>query len=311
MFDYTGSKCIACDEKFVNDSDIVVCPECGTPYHRECYNEKGTCINERLHKENGSWRTEFEIKKKKAERAICKNCSHKNNIHSKHCEKCGMDLSLEAVKAEQVEPNMDDATVRMFSLNLGDRYCGFDPKEKIEGVTIEELADFIGSNTYYYLPLFKRMSDTGKKWSLNVSCLFFSDFYFANRKMYAFWVFALLFRFMISLPTLMYDMSTIDITSKIVANINFESMIFRNVSIICSLLSYAFRISMCVFGNWFYYRYALNKIKKIKQRTSSASIQRSEIKSEGGVGFMNMALNLVLYLALTFFMIMAFILMFN
>ena len=26
MFDYTGSKCIACDEKFVNDSDIVVCP---------------------------------------------------------------------------------------------------------------------------------------------------------------------------------------------------------------------------------------------------------------------------------------------
>ncbi|HHX57088.1 MAG TPA: hypothetical protein GX710_03635 [Clostridiales bacterium] len=311
MFDYSGNKCIVCDEKFTNKSDIVVCPECGTPYHRECYDEKGTCINERLHEENGSWRAERELEKKKAERVICKNCAHKNSTHSKYCEKCGIDLSLDVVKIEEIRPNSSGGSIGMLGLNLGDRFCGFNPKEEIEGVTVEELADFIGTNTYYYLPLFKRMSETGKKWSLNASCLFFSDFYFANRKMYAFWIFALLFSFAISIPSLMLNLSEVEMTNNIVANINFESEIFKGVSMICNLLSYAFRISMCVFGNWFYYKFAISKIKKIKLKTNSINAQKSQIKATGGVGLMNMVLNLVLYFALIFFMIMIFILVIN
>ncbi len=38
--DYTGKKCPICSEKFKADDDIVVCPKCGAPYHRSCY-EKG------------------------------------------------------------------------------------------------------------------------------------------------------------------------------------------------------------------------------------------------------------------------------
>ena len=41
MADYTGKKCTVCDRSFSRDDDIVVCPDCGTPYHRECYLEKG------------------------------------------------------------------------------------------------------------------------------------------------------------------------------------------------------------------------------------------------------------------------------
>lgn len=34
---YTGIPCAACGKKFTAEDDVVVCPECGTPYHRACY----------------------------------------------------------------------------------------------------------------------------------------------------------------------------------------------------------------------------------------------------------------------------------
>lgn len=46
--DYTGKKCPICSEKFKADDDIVVCPKCGAPYHRSCYEKEDvfslTCI---------------------------------------------------------------------------------------------------------------------------------------------------------------------------------------------------------------------------------------------------------------------------
>ena len=51
MLDYTGIKCPVCGVPFRSGDDIVVCPECGAPYHRACYQEKGACIFDDLHKE--------------------------------------------------------------------------------------------------------------------------------------------------------------------------------------------------------------------------------------------------------------------
>ncbi len=47
--DYIGHKCPVCDKYFHAHEDIVVCPECGTPSHRECYNSLGRCVNEDKH----------------------------------------------------------------------------------------------------------------------------------------------------------------------------------------------------------------------------------------------------------------------
>ena len=41
---YTRKKCPICSEKFKADDDIVVCPKCGAPYHRSCYEKEGRCI---------------------------------------------------------------------------------------------------------------------------------------------------------------------------------------------------------------------------------------------------------------------------
>ena len=33
---YIGNTCPVCGEKFKAGDDAVGCPDCGTPYHREC-----------------------------------------------------------------------------------------------------------------------------------------------------------------------------------------------------------------------------------------------------------------------------------
>ena len=47
--DYTGLKCPVCGKPFTSDDDIVVCPECGAPYHRACYQQAGHCIFQEKH----------------------------------------------------------------------------------------------------------------------------------------------------------------------------------------------------------------------------------------------------------------------
>ena len=53
---YKGEKCFYCNEEFNDNDDVVVCPECGTPYHRDCYKQAGSCINHQLHESGESWK---------------------------------------------------------------------------------------------------------------------------------------------------------------------------------------------------------------------------------------------------------------
>ena len=48
--EFTQYNCPVCDRKFESADDIVVCPECGTPHHRDCYDELGHCFYEDRHK---------------------------------------------------------------------------------------------------------------------------------------------------------------------------------------------------------------------------------------------------------------------
>lgn len=301
MSDFIGAKCFICGEEFTKDSDIVVCPECGTPYHRECYNKEGHCINDRLHSENGSWYDEREHEKKaEKEKKICSQCGFENHSDSDFCENCGNRISSHEISGGT--RNYGGINLGNFSINL-DKYCGYNPDEEIDGVKISELADFVGNNTYYYLPIFKRMSETGKKISFNLTCLFFPDYYFANRKIYKLWVFALLFSFIISVPSTLYKIADYNILSSTVEKINMAAESLQNFSFVCSILLYAFRICMCLFGNWIYYRYAVRKIKNIKNNKLPGEILKRKITESGGVELKNIFINFLIQMSLSFFFV--------
>lgn len=55
---YIGQQCTSCHELFNKNDDIVVCPDCGSPYHRECYKNEGKCLNVELHEKGTEWQPE-------------------------------------------------------------------------------------------------------------------------------------------------------------------------------------------------------------------------------------------------------------
>ena len=44
-----GVTCVRCHAYLFDDDDIVYCPVCGAPHHRDCYNELGHCALEEFH----------------------------------------------------------------------------------------------------------------------------------------------------------------------------------------------------------------------------------------------------------------------
>jgi len=100
MSDYIGAKCIVCEKEFTNDDEIVVCPDCGTPYHKACYLKEGKCINNILHEKNQSWKSVNDFSEQENENIKCSNCGETNPSTGLFCKKCGVPLS----KAQQTNP---------------------------------------------------------------------------------------------------------------------------------------------------------------------------------------------------------------
>ena len=56
MADFTGCKCPVCQQPFTEEDDLVVCPECGAPYHRACYQKNAGCLFAGRHGAGFEWK---------------------------------------------------------------------------------------------------------------------------------------------------------------------------------------------------------------------------------------------------------------
>lgn len=127
---YIGESCVSCHEQFDKNDDVVVCPECGSPYHRDCYNKEGRCINTELHETGSEWKPEgkeLAVPKAMPEnvtafsagdtapsekahkttsydeadaKVICPLCKHENRASEIFCEKCSFPLEANKQKNE-------------------------------------------------------------------------------------------------------------------------------------------------------------------------------------------------------------------
>ncbi len=91
MPSYISELCQVCDKQFVDGDDIVVCPECGTPHHRECYAKNGACVNESLHSEGYVWTrsvNDVQSADDTAPVVICGVCGAKNSWNDMSCTSC-------------------------------------------------------------------------------------------------------------------------------------------------------------------------------------------------------------------------------
>lgn len=315
MPNYTGSQCPVCQNNFREDDDIVVCPDCGTPYHRSCYTAKGQCINTELHAKGLSWQ---DMHAPKAALPVCPNCSHKNPADAVYCNVCGTRLQSDSKSADgfaEEEPHisimMPDGT--SMAIDPTDPCCGMSPNENFGGERLGDVAAFVRTNTFYYIPRFKRFQDTGKRLSVNLPGLLFPHLYFANRKMWGLTFLVIAVMVLCSIPAMftslriqltseetvaMYEEMGMDVTNSFSGLITFveeHELLLQRLEIVGNGIQITLRTLLCVFANWLYYRHTLKKVRQMRAAKVSPDMKRMLLQSEGGTNFLNMIGAIALY----------------
>lgn len=146
MKKYIGLPCVHCQHNFEEEDDIVVCPECGAPSHRNCYKELGHCALADRHKDGFVWQPPKDPSIDPDAQIICGNCGAANHKDQLFCQMC-------STKLEQPER---PAVIRI-PLGAEAAPPKLDPADEwlIAGVSARELSTYIGHNSYYFLRQFQ------------------------------------------------------------------------------------------------------------------------------------------------------------
>lgn len=152
---YTNYKCPVCNNQFNEEDDIVVCPECGTPHHRECYIQKGKCINSDKHGTNEPLELQF--------------------IENKDTEETNYNTET----TESTEENTQKAVREII-----EEMKGSNGDYMLNGKHISFYEAAVGKNQKFYIPHFLMMDKTKKAVSWNIGGFFVPLAWSLYRKMY-------------------------------------------------------------------------------------------------------------------------------
>lgn len=333
MGKYSGFQCLVCGEEFKEGDDIVVCPDCGTPYHRNCWQKNNACVNHSLHAVGGSWQSIQNENRKKQGGKECSNCGFVNLPDTKTCASCGTELNVQEQQNISMNGNAKegitvmtpDGTQKFF--NFADPCCGMSPDEEIEGERLGDVASFVKTNTLYYIPLFKRFKETKRKLSFNLPCILFPYFYFANRKMWFMTVLSGLLWIISSIPNVLLSMlemltdksyiamlqsygADVKLFDNLIIFLNSNEGLLEQLQTPCFFLGMALRIALCLFGNYLYFRFVIRSVKRIRQNAPTAKIKKMLLHTEGGTNIWNVLGCFGLYFGTIFLVYCIFALLF-
>ena len=325
--DKTNLMCSGCHAYLFEEDDVVYCPQCGAPHHRECYNALGHCALEDLHGTENQYdlvrekaRKEKENEEKPTDRSSYNNTNFNSNINSdtsrcancgnefpsimQRCPKCGNRNS----QSQNVPPNIP-----------GVHFIAFDPLGGIpadmelgKGVTADEAKKFVFSNTHRYIPKFAAMT-AGKKASFNWLAFLFPNAWYLSRKMYLQGILSTLFLVALKLLTLpfataAYSIDTseaksyFEITNILVQNLDVIGKIPLILAFVGSIINIIYCILTAVFCDYSYRNHTLNSVLEIKKLDKSE--QDSAFRKKGGTSFLGLMLGFlaVQYLPTLIFM---------
>lgn len=199
---YNGSECPFCKEKFNENDDIVVCPICGTPHHRNCWKNSNGCCNNDKHSEGFIWQlTENKNEPKSSdftaysgELKVCPRCGEKNALYEPVCTRCGERLKTNADTihdkmnnnqnfgrfGENFNPNNFSPYQNVYA---ADARTVFGSDAKIENTPVTEIAEYVQKDSTKYINKFMNMQEKKTKLSWNWSAGIFSAFWCFYRKM--------------------------------------------------------------------------------------------------------------------------------
>lgn len=207
---YENQTCPYCGNPLREGEDVVVCPVCATPQHRECWMQNGHCANDERHASGFVWeREENKAQETEENNKVCPACGSENPRDSLHCGNCGMLFGGNEGNASQPKQcafcgrnNDSDALHCKYcgapfsnqnAFFAGSPYMagtGMAADEKIGENNAGDIAIYVQASSRRYLPKFKRF-ESGKKLSFNFAAFLFAPYWFFYRKLYKAGVFFL------------------------------------------------------------------------------------------------------------------------
>ncbi len=304
MQNFLGNPCPYCGKNFTADDDIVVCPECGTPHHRECYNQMGFCANEGSHSETFEWKGVNAAPVHKTHRpdanenseVVCPACGKETSAKEKFCVHCGAELYHQPSVSPEEEFRRERE--RILAETLG---------EDLGGITAKEALIFVRTNGTYFLPRFKAFK-YGAKFDTNFSAFIFSYFYLFYRKMYGLGALVFIVTTLLSIPTFLLDFATLQnqyLEAGMLTQIIWEVPHQQELavySIIASLIIWGIRILLMLFFNRLYYAKVVGSIKGAREGLTDKSQGEVErfFRTKGGTSMVVPALVACLVFAASF-----------
>lgn len=259
MSRFDNKLCPVCRIKLTEKSDVVVCPECGTPHHRTCYLSLGRCGVEEYHAKGFEWNGRLpdepeESPQKAPEEATAENTD--DGFSREHrAEYPGQDPygQYDQYEQSQNDPYID---VEEFVNNL--RRQSMNEGTVVDGVSNRELSTFVGRSLVHYaqaFTLFRAPIQPGqrrRKVFINLCAGFFAPIHQFYRRMDLLGIAATLVTLLSYVPYILSSMGVTEAAYSLMS--------------ITRVISFAAMVLLCVFGDYLYYRYAVKRILKIRAK---------------------------------------------
>ncbi len=257
MTDCKGQTCPICNRRFLDEDDIAVCPDCGTPHHRECYLQRGSCANAELHQNGFVWSPSSPEPLPKS----CPNCNATNEPERSFCSSCGKPLGSPVPLEVESEKSFMDAVSALESFNQVNNVA---ENDEIDGIKITDWKTYIGKATPRYIYSFKRMDATNQKIQFCLSAMFFAPFFFMYRRMWLIGIIAMLIDIILSVPT---SILLVHEVYRISFEIDTETL--TTIANVASVVMIAINTTWGAFAIYLYRKSAGKSIKKMQQNSAT------------------------------------------
>ncbi|MBQ1412769.1 MAG: DUF2628 domain-containing protein [Clostridia bacterium] len=283
MKDYRNMSCVSCKKPFDETSDIVICPECGAPHHRACWQAAGQCACSERHGADYVWEPDSIVIPSRGatvsanhagavsseEQVVCPMCGNTTRKALRYCERCGYSLvhDREGAYDNDEFPHWEG----LFDFNQA---------ESIGGVPAGDIKRFIGGMWIYYIPRFLRMARQRGAFTFNFTAFLTHGLWFISRKMYGRGIFLTLLMTGTVVGRMILSQSIDAATGQMSLLLTAAYMLLAGIELLTMIL--------CgIFGNRSYMNFCAAKIKKINAKATAAHATAAQfneaMEEEGGV----------------------------
>lgn len=321
MFFYEGLSCPHCHRAFTESDDIVSCPVCGAPHHRDCWNEAGDCACAADHGTEREWsrdKASAAPTPPPADGKACPHCGADNPSFAEFCARCGKDIPSQEWHSEAPPPpayqppynNVPPGGYHEYApFHVPSPFGGVAPETDIDGESARDIAAVVGSNPQYYLPRFAKMSREKSKVSMNWSAFLLTEYWLFHRKQYVMGALVMSFNLMLNLLTTVVMQSYImtpflneaqqnasypALADWIVNNPSVHPVVWLLGFVMLTLL--AVKLFFGLFGNSIYMQSCIKTVRRAKE--SYPEGYQAQLPVCGGTSFV---LALVMYMCSNLF----------